>query len=322
VGGVDKIVHRLRGKLGAPMQAPGDEWRFNSPFRQHFHNPGKDDTGGHLYVNPDRGKFICYKSGLSGGMEHLFRLLGLDYEGAEDEVTPVPTAELRERLTALDAPVDTSVPTNDLPDFYEPVRYGGCVYDYLHHERNVSDEDIVRYRLGQGTVSSGQDHILVIPSFDEEGQCEFWQTRRTDGVESKVKYRNPPGSKRRFHVGFIEVARAVGTTVVITEGGFSAITTGPDAVCMYGKFISDYQLLRLRNRGFHRIIIALDGDVPTKTVVSVATRALGFGLDVGYVAMAYKDDPDDIGRDVMRRRINEAQPLTRTGLLRLRLARL
>jgi len=324
VGRAEEIVQRLRPHLGAPLPAPGDEYRFNSPFNRHFRDPTKKDTGGHLYVNPVRGKFICYKSDLRGGMKRLFQLLGLTYDGDEEDELPVPEMdELHERLRALDEPpADVVHPEVELPDFYEPVRYGGCVYGYLRHERGISDEDIVRYRLGQGSVVSGKDHILIIPTFDEFGRCEFWQTRRADGVSSKVKYRNPPGSQRRYHVGFIEIARSVGTTAVLTEGGFSAITTGPDAVCTYGKYVSNHQLLRLRNRGFHRIIVALDGDVPTRTIVDVASRSLGLGLDVGYIQIANGYDPDDLGRETMRRLVDAAVSLTSTDLLRLRLARL
>jgi hypothetical protein len=93
----------LRDHLGNPMHAPGEEVRFNSPFRGHFRNPGKADRKGHLYVNPEKGVFIDYKAGLSGSLSYLFYLLG-DQMPAKDDVPPPIVSQdvLRERLSKVD----------------------------------------------------------------------------------------------------------------------------------------------------------------------------------------------------------------------------
>jgi hypothetical protein len=88
--------------------------------------------------------------------------------------------------------------------------------------------------------------------------------------------------------------------VVITEGVFSAIAVGDDAVGTYGKNITDVQIMMLVKASFDQYIIALDGDA-RKDAVQLAQALVARRCNVSLVEFDYDEDPDSC-KDFEQRR--------------------
>lgn len=306
-----KVVEALQERLGEPIKGGSGEYRFCSPFNQHFRDPSKDDKGYHLYVNPEKMVFMCYKSGMSGSLEHLCNLLGFDISEAQDLIPVSPVLELKDRLDTIDlVKSQFLLPCADLPEYYTPVQVNSQVWNYLI-SRGLSDEDMIIYQLGEGTGE--HDDEVIIPNFNNLGRCEYVISR---SIYGKV-YRNAP-VPRKYHVGFLHIATWFSPkSIILTEGCFSAICAGRDAVATYGKFVSNHQLWRIKEAGVDEITIALDPDAE-KEALKTAERALKMGFRTFKVTMPGDNDPADLGRDVFREYFAMREEITDISLLRKR----
>lgn len=279
------ILRQLSKALGSYRTAGSSEYTFCSPF--------VSDRKYHMYVNPKTGKFIDYKSGKAGSLTYLCTLLGIQPEDFDGPPTAISVEDLRHRMEALGKPL--KVPIAELPEWYSPVVPGSRVHEYLLG-RGVGDEDIDYYRIGQGRGDF--TGWLIIPSFNADGQCEYWVSRRCRTPKYGAKYRNPP-TGRTFHVGFLHNALQHGRTVILTEGVFSAIIAGRDAVASFGKYVTAVQLAKMRELGVTGIMVALDGDA-RKEGIDTAQRCYRMGFATWLLLLPVDKDPADMGREPFR----------------------
>jgi DNA primase len=309
----DPNIRALATVLGEPSWTESsDEVRFSSPFREKFKDPHREDKKKHLYVNPRKGKFQCFKSGVGGSIGYLLRLLGLD--SAEAPITQEDFQSLRERVLKLGSASSLSeLPVADLPEWAVPVEAGSEVHRYLH-SRGVSEGDIQYYRLHEGTG----DHVgwVVVPSY-VGGRCEYWVSRST---RRKI-YMNPEVDRRR-HVVFLEQALENSSplgSVIVCEGVFSALAAGRDAVATLGKLVTEAQLRRMWDAGVRQVTLALDDDAWRESL-DTAERCLRIGYDVSIVPLPTGQDPSDMGREAFRSLLGDASlRVTKTSLISLRL---
>lgn len=284
--------YKLVSHLGHPLHGGGAEMRFNSPFKERFRkHPGKADSDHSMTVNFQRRKFMCHKSGVAGSLSYLFVLLG---EILSDTPPEVPEWDrLKAKIKNL-GKLQKEDFNAELPEWYGPIVRGGAVHRYLAR-RGVTDDDIDYYRLGQGEEEFAS--WVVIPSFDREGHCEYWVSRRIWNGKGP-KYRNPT-TPRRYHVGFLYQAVKNSTTVVMCEGVFSALAAGRDAVATYGKYVAETQLAKMRSAGVTGVVVALDGDA-WKETVDTAERCYKMGFATWALPMPLEYDPADMGRAAFR----------------------
>jgi hypothetical protein len=283
----DPNVQILTQYLGDPIETGTGELRFMSPFRDKFRNPTKEDRKRHLYVNMKKAKFFCFKSSMAGSLSYLFFLIGADLQAATPRNESLDV--MRKRLVALDEKLVFNLPKAELPEWYTPVMAGSTVHRYLH-SRGVPDEDIEWYQIGEG--EGEMTGWLVVPNFNQAGECEYWVARDT----RKKTYHNP-SVDRRFHVLFLDKALEYSPgTVTVCEGIFSAIAAGRDAVAALGKFVTDDQIRRMWSAGVRKVNLALDGDA-WKETLDTAERCLKIGLEVHVLSLPSDQDPADMGRD-------------------------
>jgi hypothetical protein len=310
----DPNIRNLATVLGDPSGTEtSDEVRFSSPFREKFKDSRQEDKKKHLYVNPRKGKFVCFKSGMSGSMGYLLRLLGLDE--SEAPVSQEDFQTLRDRALKLGfSPPVSALPTSDLPEWAIPVDAGSEVHRYLH-SRGVTDDDIRYYRIHEGVG----DHRgwVVVPSY-VRGRCEYWVSRST---RRKV-YLNPEVDRRR-HVVFLERALENSNplgSVIVCEGVFSALAAGRDAVATLGKLVTDPQLRRMWDHGVRSVTIALDDDA-WKESLDTAERCLRIGYDAVFIVpLPTGQDPSDMGREAFRALMDSTKvQVTSLSLMALRL---
>lgn len=285
----DPNVKTLAAFLGDPTPTGTGELRFQSPFQSKFKNPFKEDRKKHLYVNIKKGKFFCFKSSMAGSLSYLFALLGAELQEASVHIEETLDT-LRQRIAALGSPQEKFViPKAELPEWYQPVRWGSEVHRYLRG-RGVLDEDVLWYNVGEGTGE--MDGWVILPNFNRDGDCEYWVARNT-----RHKTYHNPSVDRRFHVLFLDKALSVSPgEVMVCEGVFSALAAGRDAVAALGKFVTDDQIRRMWDAGVRKVNLALDGDAWTETL-DTAERCIKIGLEVCILPLPADRDPGDLGRE-------------------------
>lgn len=309
----DPVIRTLARILGQPIRGGQGEYRFNSPFRHGFKNPNKADQNHHLYVNPTRRMYFCHKSSEAGSLSYLFDYLGLAEDGTD---VPVPNLDdLTRSVEGLDKRERFQTPSAELPEWCVPVWPGSTVHNYLLG-RGITDDDIAHYQIGMGTGSFMG--WLVIPSFDRHNRCQYWVSRRA-GSGWGPKYRNPEVN-RRYHLGFLDLAiKESPEHIVLCEGAISAIAAGRDAVCAFGKYVTNNQLGLLRDSGAKRVTLSLDGDAIQETL-DTAERCLRIGLQVSILFLPKDKDPADLGRANYRALLqHQSVAVDSLGLAQLRI---
>jgi len=128
-------------------------------------------------------------------------------------------------------------------------------------ERGLAKKDIIWWKMGY--CSSGEyENRVIVPSFNEDGDVDYFIARSYTGDYSK--YKNPPvGRDIVFNDLFIDWT----SDVILVEGVFDAIKAGRNAVPMLGS------TLREESKLFQKIVkndtpvyIALDPDAENKSL--------------------------------------------------------
>lgn len=132
---------------------------------------------------------------------------------------------------------------------------------------------------------------VFIPTF-HDGKVVYWVARTF--MDQEPKYLNPKGLSKVDFVFGLQQAKSF-DTVIITEGVFSAIAAGPNAVATFGKAVSASQRQQIADANFKRIVVALDGDA-RKEAVELSVWFSSRGHETYLVDMPRDQDPDsDLG---------------------------
>jgi DNA primase len=131
--------------------------------------------------------------------------------------------------------------------------------NYLN-KRNITDKDILFWKIGY--CSSGEyAGRVIIPSFNESGDCNFFiaRTYRDDWR----KYMNPPTSKSKiiFNELYIDWCE----DLTLTEGVFDAIVAGKNSVPILGSSLKEQsKLFKSIIMNETPVYVALDSDAEEK----------------------------------------------------------
>jgi DNA primase len=131
--------------------------------------------------------------------------------------------------------------------------------NYLN-KRNISDKDILFWKIGY--CSSGEyAGRVIIPSFNESGDCNFFiaRTYRDDWR----KYMNPRTSKSKiiFNELYIDWCE----DLTLTEGVFDAIVAGKNSVPILGSSLKEQsKLFKSIILNETPVYVALDSDAEEK----------------------------------------------------------
>ena len=128
---------------------------------------------------------------------------------------------------------------------------------YLHR-RGLSRQDILKWKIGFCFEGEYRNRI-IIPSFNENGDCSYFIARSYTG--DSYKYKNPRASK---DVVFNELFIDWNEDLVLVEGVFDALVAG-NAVPILGSTLrKGSKLLREIVRNDTPIYVALDPDAAKK----------------------------------------------------------
>jgi DNA primase len=126
---------------------------------------------------------------------------------------------------------------------------------YLH-SRGITDDIIDYFDIGY-TYTGKYFNRIIIPSYDENGDLNYFISRWFAKEYTKLKYLNPESDKNTiiFNEGKINWD----STIYLVEGVTDHIVT-PNSIPLLGKYVSDYLLEKLQDNAQSFVVVVLDDD--------------------------------------------------------------
>ena len=287
-----RIISLLEGVLGKG-RINNDEVSFNCPYCNHHKKK--------LSINIISQKWQCWVCGKKGRKIYsIFKKVGASSDKIKKYYNLVGDAIPMQKLTTekiLGLP-DEFIPilegNKNSPDFRNAFRY--------IMKRGFSKYDILRYNIGyceDGPYSG----MIIIPSYNGDGELNYFTGRSFYNTD--FKHKNPQVSKDI--IGF-ELLINWKKPITIVEGPIDAMTVDNNAIPLFGKLMSNELRKRIVEKRVKRINIVLDDDAKSDAIKH-AEYFMGHGIDVHLVDMPGKD-PNELGRDVINKLIDNTQPLS------------
>jgi hypothetical protein len=253
-----------------------------------------------LEINTAKRVFRCWRCQdppFSGSLGRLIRTFGTsidydlyksyagsynEYSNEDDEKEYAPVLLPEEMISFADI------------DFKNPEHFEA--YNYLVAERKISKEIINKYRLGF-CITGKYTKRIIIPSYDKNGEINYFVGRSYDPKEKKKKYDNPKSDKDKiiFNEGYINWD----STIYLMEGAFEMLSFPINPVIMLGKMISSALFLRLKELK-PDVVILLDPDAYKNSIelfYILHTIYVGCEERVKIVKLPAKDDLDELRRN-------------------------
>jgi len=306
----DKKLKILTNVLGASYRS-NNEFLFHCPYCNHHKKK--------MSINIDKGYFKCWTCDTRG--KNLYRIIRkygthnhksqwrditgtVDYEKLEDLF-----AEKVEEKQILDMPEGfVSLANKDIPPT------GFAARNYLR-KRGITKQDIVWWKMGY--CSSGEyEGRVVIPSFDDEGDLNYFISRSYD-KKAYPKYKNPPASK---NIIFNDLFMDWSSDIILVEGVFDAVVAGRNSVPLLGSTLNQNSvLLQKIVKEDAGVYIALDPDARKKELEIIKTL-LDFDIEVWKVNIGENEDVGSMSKDNFQKCLNKATLITSDNYLLLTLA--
>ena len=155
--------------------------------------------------------------------------------------------------------------------------------------------------------------MIIIPSYDEKGNLNYFTARNFD-KNSSIKYRNPDVS--RDIIG-LELFINWNTPIILCEGMFDAIAIKRNVIPLLGKTIQNSLMKKIVNSTVQKIYIALDKDA-IKQALNFCEMLMNEGKEV-YLVDINDKDPSDMGFEKFTNLIQNTLPLTFSNLFEKKL---
>ena len=171
-------------------------------------------------------------------------------------------------------------------------------YRYLR-SRGVTDDDILRWKIGYCFEGEYRNRV-VIPSFDDDGDVNYFAARSYNG--DSYKYKNPRASK---NIVFNELFVDWNADLTIVEGVFDAIVAG-NAVPILGSTLrKDSRLLQKIVMNDTPVYLALDPDAADKER-RLIRMLLQYDIELYKIDVNGYEDVGSMPRQIFLQRKKEA----------------
>ena len=165
--------------------------------------------------------------------------------------------------------------------------------------RGVTKADILKWKIGY-CFSGEYRNRIIIPSFDDDGDCSYFIARSYSG--DSYKYKNPRASK---DIVFNELFIDWNSDLVLVEGVFDALVAG-NAVPILGSTLrSGSELLRKIVWNDTPIYIALDPDAADKER-RIIKMLLEYDIELYKIDVTGYEDVGSMPKEVFEERKNNA----------------
>ena len=296
------LLGSIENLLGKSHKRARDNYAFHCPFCNHR----KPKLEINMATNEEGKNFwecwVCQTRGQS--IRSLLRQLKTPREQAADILKYLPKGSYIEykQLSIV-----------ELPKEYQPLYsasqtsvIANKVRKYLY-ERGLSSNDFIKYGIGY-TTSGDYGGRIIIPSYSQSGQLNFFVARTYDG--NYFKYKNPEASK---DIIFFENLINWDQPIILCEGVFDAMAIRRNAIPILGKSISTSLYKKIITSKLQDIYVALDTDARDKAY-EIAEKFLNQGKRVFLINLPDKD-PSEMGFKAFTELIQTAEELDLTGIM-------
>lgn len=299
-----KILKKILGDY----YESNNEMLFSCPFCKHHKKK--------LSVNIDKNAWKCWVCDSSGRtIEYLVKRFGdprdLQDWGIDSEIT-FDDIEIVLFGEKIKPEIKEEI---NLPKEYVPLLTGRKSFlkdralKYLK-QRGLTEKQIFIYKIGICTKGEYKGRV-IIPSFNEEGEINYFVARTYEN--DFLKYKNPNISKSK--IIFNELLIDFDKPVFIVEGVFDAIRIGKNSVPILGSTIKTEDLIFkkiVENRT--PIYIGLDQDAKSKEE-KIIKLFLSYGIEVKKINTTGYTDIAETPKDVLTERIEQALDMGGVNLI-------
>jgi len=280
-----------------------EQIKINCPRCQEREGLLYPDGKFNLEINTNNNKrvFHCWKCDepkFSGSLGKLIRLYGssIDYDLYKSYASIYGNDyvfnEEEQEYVAVKLP-DEFISFNDM-DAKNPQHFEA--YNYLVNDRQISRDIILKYRLGF-CIEGKYARRIIIPSYDKNGDINYFVGRTYDPKEKRKKYDNPKSDKDKiiFNEGYINWD----STIYLVEGAFELLSFPVNCIPMLGKTLSTTLFLKLKELK-PNVVVLLDPDAYKSSIelyYKLHTIYVGCEEKVKIVKLPNNDDLDELRRN-------------------------
>jgi DNA primase len=179
-------------------------------------------------------------------------------------------------------------------------------------QRNITEEDIIRYNIGYCEYGE-YTNMIIVPSYDENGILNYFSARNFNKNLS-LKYKNPKVSRDIIPFGFYVNWNS---PLILCEGVFDMLAIKRNVIPLLGKNIPKSLMKKIVTSSVQKIYIALDKDA-IKQALGFCEELLNEGKKVYLVELQDKD-PGEMGFVNFTNLIQQTQKLTFSKLFEKKL---
>jgi DNA primase len=234
-----------------------DQVQVNCPRCQSKSGLSVPDGKFNLEINTTKNVFRCWKCedpSFSGSLGWLIKMYGTksDYDKYISISSILGNIWVDKKIDF--EPVVLPPEMIHFSEYDSTNLYHKEAYDYLTKERKLTEEVILKYRLGF-CLNGKYEKRIIIPSFDKNGIVNYFVARNYNKFKKKYPYLNPKADKNIiFNDGLINW----NSTVYLVEGVFDMLST-PNSTPLLGKKISKELFDKLKKIK-PNVVILLDPD--------------------------------------------------------------
>jgi DNA primase len=227
--------------LGKPKRRTESkqQYAFDCPVCSAEKGEDEGDGKGNLEVNLAEGVYHCWSCGethgTKGGLKKLFKTFATKDQVKKLKMIGYDLSDFKAKVKDTNIIEDLTLPKGFI--LFDEGNPKSLLYkqawNYLTKERKISSDIIKKFKIGY--VSGGKyDSRVVIPSYDINGELNYWVTRTY--VNAKPKYLNPDSDKEQ--IIFNECCLNWDSDIYLVEGPFDHIVVH-NSIPILGKKISD-----------------------------------------------------------------------------------
>lgn len=265
----------LREVLGSGYDSR-DETLYHCPFCKHHKKK--------LSVNVTKGFFKCWVCDTKGAISYLIKRFG-SIDDRHDWALLDQEVDFSTMDLIFNQPEEKLPPVNLPPEYICLAKKGlppaaNDAISYLW-SRGIGQKDIIYHKIGFCLTGKYKKRI-IIPSFDDEGNCNYFTARSYSG--DWLSYKNPPASK---NIIFNDLLINWKEPITLVEGPFDAIKMKNSIPILGSTLKETTKLFKKIVEKQTKVYIGLDEDALNKSM-KIISLLLEYGLDV------YKLDTSEI----------------------------
>jgi hypothetical protein len=237
------------------------------------------------------GIFSCWVCGKSGNLSKLLKLFNAPQLYREKLHSLIKDIKTIRRGTFKSFSTEVILP-DEFCLLSKPSDSVECRNALMYlKRRGVIQEDILRYNIGYCDFGNEYKHHIIIPSYDLNGNLNFFIGRRYYETEGVIPFKKPNVSMDM--IGF-EIFVNWKEPVILVEGVFNAITIRRNAIPLFGKYPSKKLYESMIINKIKRVYVCLDSDAE-KEAIQVCKKLISLGITPYFVDIIGGKDANEIG---------------------------